>query len=240
MLAITLQRRDFRENDQIISFYTKEAGKIEPVARGVKKIISKNAPALEPFSLLDIEIVPGKNYSYVTKAFVVENYPLIRTEVEKLISANLVLSLVNKIVRVGERDQNIFKLLHSFLKYLNKAEKVSYLLPAAFVGRVTCFLGFTPVLARCSVCGKTKFKKILFAAAEGGIVCDICAEINKSTGVILSVKLLKKLRSVFTESWKEVGEDNLSKLEKELVSKCIFSYASYHLSVKIVLPVGLF
>ena len=46
MLAFTLQRQNFRENDQIISFYTKEAGRIEPVARGVKKIVSKNAPAL--------------------------------------------------------------------------------------------------------------------------------------------------------------------------------------------------
>ena len=42
MYAIVLMRRDFRENDQIITFYTKDNGKVEVLARGVKKIISKN------------------------------------------------------------------------------------------------------------------------------------------------------------------------------------------------------
>ena len=42
MLAIVLSRRDFREFDQIVSLYTKEKGKLEVLARGVKKITSKH------------------------------------------------------------------------------------------------------------------------------------------------------------------------------------------------------
>jgi len=38
MLAIVLNRRDFREFDQIISFYSQEHGKIEALARGIKKL----------------------------------------------------------------------------------------------------------------------------------------------------------------------------------------------------------
>jgi DNA repair protein RecO (recombination protein O) len=49
MMAIVLSRRDFRENDQMIVLYTLEKGKIEALAKGIKKTVSKNAAFLEPF-----------------------------------------------------------------------------------------------------------------------------------------------------------------------------------------------
>ena len=48
MQAIVLSRRDFREFDQMISLYTREQGKLELLARGLKKVTSKNAAHLEP------------------------------------------------------------------------------------------------------------------------------------------------------------------------------------------------
>ena len=60
MLSIVLARRDFKENDQIISLFTEEKGKMEVLARGVKKIVSKNSAFLEPFFLVEAEIIPGK------------------------------------------------------------------------------------------------------------------------------------------------------------------------------------
>ena len=67
MQAIILDRKDFKEFDQIISVYTKEKGKLELLARGVKKITSKNSAHLEPFSFVDIEIAPGKGIDHLTK-----------------------------------------------------------------------------------------------------------------------------------------------------------------------------
>ena len=60
MLAFVLSRRDFREYDQSISLYTLEKGRLEVLARGVKKILSKNAAHLEPFCLIEAEIIQGK------------------------------------------------------------------------------------------------------------------------------------------------------------------------------------
>ena len=41
MLSIVLARRDFKENDQIISLFTEEKGKMEVLARGLKKLSVK-------------------------------------------------------------------------------------------------------------------------------------------------------------------------------------------------------
>ena len=87
MLALTLSRRDFREADQQISFYTKEKGKLETVARGVKKIVARNAPALEPFALLEIELAHGRGLTYVTRAQTVESFTGLRSDLKKLLVA---------------------------------------------------------------------------------------------------------------------------------------------------------
>jgi hypothetical protein len=82
MEAIVLSRRDFREYDQIITVYTKEQGKLELLARGVKKIVSKNTAHLEPFSYGMIESVPGKEILHLTTAQPLHTFPFIRSNLE--------------------------------------------------------------------------------------------------------------------------------------------------------------
>ena len=67
MQAITLSRRNFREFDQIVSLYTEDLGKVELLARGIKKITSKQAAHVEPFSLVTLEIARGKEVDHLTK-----------------------------------------------------------------------------------------------------------------------------------------------------------------------------
>ncbi len=60
MHAIVLSRRDIREADQIITLYSREAGKQELIARGIKKITSKQTALLEPFCYMTYDVVAGK------------------------------------------------------------------------------------------------------------------------------------------------------------------------------------
>jgi len=68
MYAFVLRRNNIRENDQLVSLYTWEKGKVEALARGVKKTISKNAAYLEPFFLIEAEILPKKETYQLVKA----------------------------------------------------------------------------------------------------------------------------------------------------------------------------
>ena len=78
MQAIALKRKDFREVDQMISFYTRECGKLELLARGIKKIESKNSPHVEPFSYADIEFAAGKELYHLTKVQPIQSFKNIR------------------------------------------------------------------------------------------------------------------------------------------------------------------
>lgn len=119
MLSIILSRRDFREFDQMISVYTKEKGKLNLLARGVKKITSKNSAHLEPFSLVEIEVISGKEIDHLTKVVPVNYFSNIRADLQKFLAAGFVVSTTDKLLHTHEPDKRIFDLLKSWLENLN-------------------------------------------------------------------------------------------------------------------------
>ncbi len=149
MQAIVLSRRDFKENDQIISLYTLEHGKVEALARGVKKILSKNAAHLEPFCVVEAEIIPGKkDWAHVGSVTSVNVFKSIRADLDKSIMAGYVVGLLNKIIRPHEPDKRIFNLLTSWLAWINdenyylERSRGSALLVDAFIVKFFYLLGF--------------------------------------------------------------------------------------------------
>ena len=125
MKAIVLSRRDFREFDQMISVYTKEKGKLNLLARGVKKIISKNSAHLEPFSLVEIEVVPGKEIDHLTKVVPVNYFSNIRADLQKSLAAGFVVSTTDKLLHTNEPDKRIFELLGDWLEFVNQCNQFS-------------------------------------------------------------------------------------------------------------------
>jgi len=119
MLALVLSRRDFREFDQIISVYTEEFGKMDLLARGVKKIVSKNSAHLEPFSLVEIEVANGKEIDHLTKVVPIEYFKNIRADLSKSLAVGYVVNFIEKIFKVGEKDERVFKLLINWLNFIN-------------------------------------------------------------------------------------------------------------------------
>lgn len=140
MLAIVLSRRDFREADQVVSVYTHEKGKLELLARGVKKITSKNTAHLEPFSVIDIGTAPGKELNVLTSVQGVEYFSAIRQDLHKSMAAQYVVELTDRLVHEGEVDVKLFGLLKSWLGYIDMSQKLW--IDAYIVALLHC-LGFT-------------------------------------------------------------------------------------------------
>jgi len=143
MLAIVLARTNFREYDQVISVYTQEFGKRECLARGIKKMTSKNAAALLPFSLLELEIVPGKEIDHLTSAQPVKIFTGTLHDFDKITLATYAGQIANEFILPNEKDEEIFKLLFSFLDFVNSAEKINTLnLATGFILKLWQCFGF--------------------------------------------------------------------------------------------------
>ncbi len=144
MLAIVLSRHDVREYDQTIFLYTRENGKLEVLAKGIKKIVSKNSANLEALSLVEVEIIKGKDIEYLTRVQPVKFFHQIYFDLDKLYLAAYICDLINKHILPGEKDEAIFDLLVSFFDFLNQAASIhSYQLAAAFIIKLWHQLGFS-------------------------------------------------------------------------------------------------
>lgn len=144
MKSFILSRRDFRENDQIISLYTLEKGKLEVLVRGVKKITSKNSAHLEPFSLVEAEIISGKELSHLGTVQSINYFVNIRQDLQKSLVAGYVMSLLDKVLHEGEKDESIFDLTLEWLKILEsyKLTAVSSELVDNYVVKLLDCLGY--------------------------------------------------------------------------------------------------
>lgn len=164
MQAIVLSRRDFREYDQIVSVFTKEAGKLELLARGVKKITSKNSAHLEPFSFVEIEVAKGKEIDHLTKVHPVEYFGNIRQDLQKSFAAGYIVFLTNQLVQVGERDVALFEALKSWLYYVDGVERFNRILIDCYIVTLLHCLGFS---ASHSSDFDLKFKETLTIMESG-------------------------------------------------------------------------
>ena len=143
MLAIVLSRTNFREYDQVISLYTQEFGKRECLARGIKKMTSKNAAALLPFSLLELEIVPCKEIDHMTSAQPIRIFTDTIHDLDKISIASYAGKIANEFILPNEKDEEIFSLLLSFLDFVNSVEKINSLnLATGFILKLWQCFGF--------------------------------------------------------------------------------------------------
>ncbi len=204
--ALVLARRSLREWDELISLYSKELGKVELTARGTKKMVSKNSPFLEPFSCVDVGIVPGKDRQYITTTQSVEYFSAIRKNLQKSLQAGFVVSWLESIVKPMEKNEQIYDLLLSWLYFVNEKDISSPVLVDAFVLKGISLLGFEPNLEACAFCERELVEeKMFFSFSSGGLLCQPDKlEHREEVTVPLTLPILLALRYILSRSWREI------------------------------------
>lgn len=252
MQSIVLRRRDFREYDQIISLYTKEEGKRECLARGVKKITSKNAAHLEPFAYDMVEIVDGREIDHVTKVVPIDYFVSLRHDLQKSMAASFIVSLVDTLFDVGEPDDRLWYSLLSWLQFVDRSSALVPLLIDGMVVMLFQCLGFTPVLDRCVSCGKS-FVDIVAADifgkekngkngpgyyfAGGGVVCADCRMAKEKIGEEIfacGLKEVSDMALLLKSDWRLIAEYELDEIDHARLHKLVYGYAVYHSERRVV------
>lgn len=182
------------ESDQLFKIYTKDFGKIEVLAKGIRKISSKLRPAAEIFYLSEIEFIQGKTGKTLTDTILIDKFSKLRQDLKRLTIARKIGDLLEDFLKEQEPDKKIWKLtlgtfreLNNFLLSIEKC----YLLYYYFFWNLVSALGYRPELYYCLLCQKKlKPEKIYFNPEEGGVVCQNCS------------KKIKKLIEIRTETIK--------------------------------------
>lgn len=243
MEAIVLARKDFREYDQLISFYTKEYGKIELLARGVKKIVSKNSAHLEPFSNVLVETAKGKEIDHLTRVVPILFFANIRQNLSKSLSAGYLVYFLEKLLETGEADKRVYDITLDWLKFTDKTENFQPILLDGLIFVLLSMLGFKPILEHCVICEK-QYKDLVkeylsgkaqkqfgFYFSGGGLICADCRNKKEYIGESIwefGLKQISGIELLLKGNWRLVNEFEFEPKEKKDLHKLVYEFVLFH------------
>ncbi len=144
-LGLIIKKEDRGEADQLFTVYTKDFGKLEILAKSIRKISSKLRQGSEIFYLSEIEFIQGKGYKTLTDAAPIEKFRNLRRDLNKLKTAYQVAEVVDDFIKGPEADERIWNLLSRIFRKINDPQfsaKNSQLIYRYFLFNFVSFLGY--------------------------------------------------------------------------------------------------
>ncbi|HRY63223.1 MAG TPA: DNA repair protein RecO [Patescibacteria group bacterium] len=144
LTAIILRRQDFRDDDLLVTIYSRESGKLTLIARGAKKILSKLAGHLEPVSLSLLNAASGKSLDQLTGASQIKSYAHIKNDLNKTSAATWLLKIIDELTLESHEDERIFHLAEKYLDFLEQKEEDYEIAKLAAGFKLLALLGLDP------------------------------------------------------------------------------------------------
>lgn len=175
--GVVLKRRDFTETSRIAVVYTRDAGKVQLLAKGARSPRPRFGAALEPLSRGEFVFYwrEGKDLFTLAEATITLPGKFIRDDSKKLVYGLAMAEAVDKLSGEGDVDAGLFELLAYSLAALDAGGPPAPLL-VQFLLHLAAKLGFKPDLAACAVCGRERLREgVALLINEGTVVCRECA-----------------------------------------------------------------
>lgn len=120
--GIVVKRRNFGEADRILTIFSKEHGKIQTKAPGVRKIHSRRSAHIELLNLSQFCLYknPSSVFSIVTEAVTIENFSFIKKDLPKMGYAYYICELIDGLCPENQESNKVFELLKSTLLQLEE------------------------------------------------------------------------------------------------------------------------
>lgn len=208
--AIVLKKKEVGETDRLYTLYTLEQGKVQLVAKGVRKSEAKLAGQLETLMQGLVIVVKGRGAGRIAGAVAEKNFLHLRTDGDILKRVLETVSMVERLVEWDEADPTLFDLLATYLELANdlvktgKKEKV-FLLTEGFLFQVFAALGYEIETGACVVSGEKlrAGEQHFFSPSAGGVLLGehrrqsaSAFAISESTIKLMRIFLTNKLESL--------------------------------------------
>ena len=119
--AIVLRRQPLRETSLILTFYTKDFGKIKGILRGVRGLRGQTGGgSLEILAHDEIVFYDRKKSDIFTtsQCDLIEFFNPIRQSLERLAYAAYMAELLDSVTAIGDKNEQVFVLLLNSLRLL--------------------------------------------------------------------------------------------------------------------------
>ena len=203
--AVVLRHTDWGEADRLLTLYTRDQGIVRALAKGARKVTSRKAGHLQPFTHITVQLAKGRDLLIVTQVETVNAFLPLHDDLVKTGYAAYVVELLLRFSYEEEgADPSIFRLLVDTLDRIEKEED-AWIATRYYEVRLLDAVGFRPQLFECVNCGREIMAEDqFFSFTSGGVICPRCGEgIPNLTKI--SLEALKYLRHFQRSSYKEAS-----------------------------------
>lgn len=185
--GIVLSSNEYREYDGILTVSTKDYGVLKVIARGIRKMNSKNASACLPFTHMKmyIHVAEHKTLHALQRTEIVQSHRHIREDLVKQSIASFFCECIEK----SEDGLEVFDILEKALFHLEEGDCLLTL--CIFTATMMQMHGIEPFVDGCVHCRRQQ-RICGISIKNGGFVCQNCFSLRYD--VSLQKEQLRKLR----------------------------------------------
>lgn len=226
--AIVLRRQDIRETSLILTFYTKDFGKIKGIMRGVRGMRGQyGGGSFEILSHDEIIFYDRKKSDLFTtsQCDLIEFFNPIRQSLERLAYAAYITELLDSVTTLGDKNERVFDLLLNSLRLLS-GEASPRRAARIFEIKLLSLLGIMPTLESCANCAKSVDSSAKFSVTQGGLICKNCLTSDKNAHAIMqgTIKFIEHIRALPFEKVARVKVANAVGRELESTLRKFLDY----------------
>ncbi|MBX3001983.1 MAG: DNA repair protein RecO [Caldilineaceae bacterium] len=224
MQAVVLRRRDYNDADRILTVFTPNLGKLDLIAKGIRKTSSRKAGHLELFTHVSILVAQARTWDIITEAVAVESFRHLRGDLGGISRASYVAELIDVFGEASDDSTRLWDMLLLALRELDAAEVDPDLLLRWFEIHLLSLAGFQPELFHCLGCGEDLQPVDNFLSFQaGGIYCPSCGETLNGVERI-SPDVLKILRHLQRSTWGAVRGLTIRPAILQAVESILYRY----------------
>jgi len=192
--VIVLSQMDYKENDALIKVFSYDYGLMTFLAKGIRKINSKNRSICMPYSISEFmfNYHDSSQIQSLLQGQIIQSHHKIHEDLNKSGTASLCVELVESLIH-DESENDIliehFEFTKFLLEQIEEKSKMNAIL-AFMLSSYMNYYGISPHVDSCVLCDSTKINSI--SIEEGGLICNECqTEIHSP---IYTVEFLKEFR----------------------------------------------
>ncbi|SHJ91147.1 DNA replication and repair protein RecO [Anaerobranca californiensis DSM 14826] len=225
--GIVIKTFPYREADMIVRIFSLKKGKMDMLAKGTKKIKSKLAATVQPFTYGEYTFYQ-KNYNLAVlrQSEIIANYKNIISDLKLTFMGYYICEFIDYFLQENQGHPRFFALTVKTLEFINNFPDQSHAIFTAFKIKGISLMGFTPTLTNCIKCGfKDENLKFIFSVKEGGLLCSKCVPENN---LFLPKKEILLLLFLLKSTYEEILKVNLTSEQLKTVESIIGKYINYH------------
>ncbi|HUY05891.1 MAG TPA: DNA repair protein RecO [Acidimicrobiales bacterium] len=180
--GIALRAIRLGETDRIVTFLTRENGKVRAVAKGVRRPKNRIGARVEPLSHVTMMCWRGRDLDTISQVELLESFRAIRSDLDRMGPAITMLEIVDQVALERHESAELFTMLLGALRALEN--RASPVLLGAFCFKLLALEGVGPIVEHCVNCeGEGPF--VAFDASAGGLLCIDCRRGQSVSGKVV-------------------------------------------------------